>query len=92
MVVALPEDMLVERISVPDAPAFEPIETWPGATDMSRLQKLMWPADGRSLSSVAAAGHRPPAPPSRALPKIRAAGRNHVRHSRLFDPLILLCR
>ena len=40
VVMALPEDMLVERISVPDAPAFEPVETWPGASDMARLQKL----------------------------------------------------
>src|SRR5215475_3509429 len=44
VVIALPEDMLVERIAVPDAPAFEPVETWPGATDMSRLQKLLWAA------------------------------------------------
>ena len=44
VVIALPEDMLVERIAVPDAPAFEPVETWPGATDMSRLQKLIWAA------------------------------------------------
>jgi acetolactate synthase-1/2/3 large subunit len=42
---ALPEDMLVERIAVPDAPAFEPVESWPGATDMSRLQKLLWAAE-----------------------------------------------
>src|SRR3989454_9870871 len=40
VVIALPEDMLVERIAVPDAPAFEPVEIWPGANDMSRLQKL----------------------------------------------------
>ncbi len=41
VVVALPEDMLVERVVVPDAPAFEPVETWPGAPDMARLQKLL---------------------------------------------------
>jgi acetolactate synthase-1/2/3 large subunit len=41
VVIALPEDMLVERVAVPDAPAFEPVETWPGATDMVRLQKLL---------------------------------------------------
>jgi acetolactate synthase-1/2/3 large subunit len=29
---------------VPDAPRFEPVETWPGLTDMSRLQKLLWAA------------------------------------------------
>src|SRR4249920_2287635 len=45
VVIALPEDMLVERIAVPDAPAFEPVEVWPGASDMSRLQKLLWAAE-----------------------------------------------
>jgi acetolactate synthase-1/2/3 large subunit len=44
VVVALPEDMLVERAAVPDAPAFEPVETWPGQADMARLQKLLWAA------------------------------------------------
>ena len=44
VVVALPEDMLVERVAVPDAPAFEPVETWPGLADMARLQKLLWAA------------------------------------------------
>ncbi len=44
VVVALPEDMLVERVTVPDAPPFEPVETWPGLADMSRLQKLLWAA------------------------------------------------
>ena len=42
VVIALPEDMLTERVVVPDAKAFEPAETWPGLTDMSRLQKLLW--------------------------------------------------
>ena len=44
VVIALPEDMLVERLAVPDAPAFEPVEIWPGLSDMSRLQKLIWAA------------------------------------------------
>jgi acetolactate synthase-1/2/3 large subunit len=44
VVIALPEDMLAERVTVPDAKAFEPVETWPGATDMSRLQKMLWAA------------------------------------------------
>ena len=30
VVIALPEDMLVERAMVPDANAFEPVEIWPG--------------------------------------------------------------
>ena len=44
VVIALPEDMLTDRVIVPDAPAFEPIETWPGLTDMVKLQKLLWAA------------------------------------------------
>ncbi|HLA20611.1 MAG TPA: thiamine pyrophosphate-binding protein, partial [Pseudolabrys sp.] len=44
VVIALPEDMLVERAIVPDASAFEPVEIWPGLADMSRLQKLLWAA------------------------------------------------
>ena len=44
VVIALPEDMLIERAVVADAPGFEPIETWPGLTDMSRLQKMLWSA------------------------------------------------
>ena len=44
VVIALPEDMLGERVVVPDAASFEPVETWPGLTDMSRLQKLLWAA------------------------------------------------
>jgi acetolactate synthase I/II/III large subunit len=45
VVVALPEDMLTDRVVVPDAPAFEPVETWPGLSDMARLQKLLWAAE-----------------------------------------------
>src|SRR6478609_5024833 len=45
VVIALPEDMLTERVVAVDAPAFEAVETWPGATDMSRLQKLLWGAE-----------------------------------------------
>jgi acetolactate synthase-1/2/3 large subunit len=44
VVVALPEDMLTERALVSDATAFEPVEIWPGLTDMSRLQKMLWAA------------------------------------------------
>src|ERR1700692_1851199 len=34
VVIARPEDMLVERPTAPNAPAFEPVETWPGAPEM----------------------------------------------------------
>jgi len=41
VVVALPADMLRERVSVPDAAAFSGVEIWPGAADMSELQDLL---------------------------------------------------
>jgi acetolactate synthase-1/2/3 large subunit len=41
VVIALPEDMLVERVVATDAPPFEPVETSPGAADMRRLQALL---------------------------------------------------
>ncbi len=45
VVIALPEDMLVERAEVFDAPAVTPAETWPGLSDMAQLQKLLWAAE-----------------------------------------------
>ncbi len=44
VVIALPEDMLVERASVSDAARVEPVPTWPGQTQMADLQKLLWAA------------------------------------------------
>jgi acetolactate synthase-1/2/3 large subunit len=41
VVIAIPEDMLTERALVPDAAPFEPVETWPGSSDMNRLQELL---------------------------------------------------
>jgi acetolactate synthase I/II/III large subunit len=41
VVVALPEDMLEERVTVADLPAFEPIETSPGAVDIERMRQLL---------------------------------------------------
>jgi|SRR5262245_42131264 acetolactate synthase-1/2/3 large subunit len=45
VVVGLPEDMLTERAAVADARPFDAVETWPGLTDMTRLQKLLWAAE-----------------------------------------------
>ena len=45
VVVALPEDMLTERIAAPGAPPFEPVETWPGAPEMTKLQTLLSAAE-----------------------------------------------
>src|SRR4051812_8673971 len=41
VVIALPEDMLTERVSVADAPYVEAVETSPGPAEMQRLQKLL---------------------------------------------------
>jgi acetolactate synthase I/II/III large subunit len=87
IVMALPEDMLAERIAVPDAPAFEAVETWPGATDMSRLQKLLWASErpivliGGSRWSQAAAGGVARFGERFALPIATTFRRAH-----LFDP------
>lgn len=45
VVIALPEDILTETAAVADAPKVEPVETWPGLTDMMRLQKMLWAAE-----------------------------------------------
>jgi acetolactate synthase I/II/III large subunit len=44
VVIALPEDMLVEVAEVPNAPAFKQVETHPGLTLMADLQKRLWAA------------------------------------------------
>jgi acetolactate synthase-1/2/3 large subunit len=41
VVIALPEDMLVERVVVADAPYVEAVETSPGPAEMAQLQKLL---------------------------------------------------
>jgi len=41
VVIALPEDMLRERVSVADATAYSPVEIWPGLSDMQRLESLL---------------------------------------------------
>jgi len=44
VVVALPEDMLVDSAAIADAAYVEPAQTWPGNADMMRLQSLLWAA------------------------------------------------
>ena len=41
VVVALPKDVLSERVTVADAPPFEPVETSPGFEEMDRLRDLL---------------------------------------------------
>jgi len=45
VVIALPEDMQREQLAIEDALPFEPVEIWPGLTDMMKLQKLLWAAE-----------------------------------------------
>ena len=45
VVIALPKDMLGERCRTPLAPAFAPVETAPGAEDMTALQALIASAE-----------------------------------------------
>ena len=45
VVIALPEDMLEERASVADVPAFELIETSPGAAEIDRMRQLLAAAE-----------------------------------------------
>jgi acetolactate synthase I/II/III large subunit len=41
VVVSIPEDMLVERVAVSDAPPYTPIETSPGAAEMAKFAELL---------------------------------------------------
>ncbi len=45
VVIALPEDMLVEAADVADAPRATPVAIWPGLTQMVELQKMLWNAE-----------------------------------------------
>jgi acetolactate synthase I/II/III large subunit len=41
VVVAIPEDMLVERVAVADAPPFSPVETSPGPAELERFAQML---------------------------------------------------
>ena len=45
VVIAVPEDMLIERVAVADAPPFRPVETSPGAAEMGELAGLVAKAE-----------------------------------------------
>ncbi|MBN9668995.1 thiamine pyrophosphate-binding protein [Roseibium aggregatum] len=45
VVLALPEDMLVETAAVAQPPAWRQVETHPGLTQMADLQKRLWAAE-----------------------------------------------
>jgi acetolactate synthase-1/2/3 large subunit len=44
VVIALPEDMLIETANVADALPYEPVETHSGLTQMAELERLLWSA------------------------------------------------
>ena len=87
VVIALPEDMLVETAAVADAPRVEPVLAWPGLTQMAELQKLLWAAERPD----AGAGRRAAGPPRRAPAVTRFAERfdlpvaTSFRRAGLFD-------
>jgi acetolactate synthase I/II/III large subunit len=45
VVISLPEDMLTERIAVPDVPRWELVETRPGQPELARLEQLLAQAE-----------------------------------------------
>ncbi len=45
VVIALPEDMLLDRAAVAPPARVEAVETWPGLTQMAELQKMLWAAE-----------------------------------------------
>ena len=67
VVIALPEDMLTERVAVPDAAAFEPVEIWPG---LDRHEPAAEAAVGGEAPDRA--GRRQPLVGSSAAPRWRA--------------------
>src|SRR5450631_2291890 len=92
VVIALPEDMLTERVSVPDASAYEPAETWPGLTDMSRLQKLLWAAK-RPIALVGGSrwSEQACAALARFAERFALPVATTFRRQHLFDALHLCC-
>jgi acetolactate synthase-1/2/3 large subunit len=55
VVIALPEDMLVETADVADAPRVAPTPIWPGLAQMAELQKMLWGAE-RPVAILGGAG------------------------------------
>ncbi len=55
VVIALPEDMLLEKAEVADAPKSVAVPIWPGLTQMAELQKMLWAAE-RPIAILGGAG------------------------------------
>jgi acetolactate synthase-1/2/3 large subunit len=88
VVIALPEDMLRERVVATDAPPFEPIETSPGGAEMRKLEELLHQAE-RPVAIVG--GSRWSAPARDAMQRFAQRFALPVatsyRRLPLFDPL-----
>src|SRR4051794_4967011 len=88
VVIALPEDMLVERIAVPDAKAFTPVETSPGEVEMGHLASLI---AGAKRPIMIAGGSRwseaARASLQRFSERFAMPVTTSFRRAQLFDPL-----
>jgi len=88
VVIGLPQDMLTERVTAAAIPAFEPVDTWPGAPEMAELERLIAAAK-RPLLILG--GSRWTAPACAAITKFAARFALPVvtsyRRGHLFDPL-----
>ena len=88
VVIALPEDMLRERVVAADAPPFEPVETSPGAADMQKLAQLLSAAE-RPFVIVGGSRWSPAARESmqRFAERFALPVATSYRRLPLFDPL-----
>jgi acetolactate synthase-1/2/3 large subunit len=88
VVVALPKDVLSERTSVANAPAFEPVETSPGEEEMTKLSELL--AESKNPLFVLGGSRWSEAARRRIHEFAEATGlpiATSYRRSTLFDPL-----
>jgi acetolactate synthase-1/2/3 large subunit len=88
VVIGLPEDMLAERTAVANAPAFEPVETWPGALELGKLAALLAAAQ-RPLAVLGGSRWSPAACVSiqRFAERFVLPVATSYRRLPLFDPL-----
>jgi acetolactate synthase-1/2/3 large subunit len=88
VVIGLPEDMLAERTSVANAPAFEPVETSPGAPEMKKLVALLAGAE-RPLAVLGGSRWSPEARTAmeRFAERFALPVATSYRRLPLFDPM-----
>ena len=70
VVIALPEDMLVERVAVPDAPAFSRLRLGPASPTWRSCRSFCGRRNRRLFLRAAAAGQKPPPRRWRASPSV----------------------